>query len=211
MKLYPTLSSDATELPPSSDQNFRLARISELDAFLAKEVEDRRKMQKKYQRAVNITQGVSVGVGVVGLGLETAGIPLIATGVGAFPGIVLAALGAGAGLVDLACAAISRKFAAKAAKHAAVMQIARAKQNTIHQLVSKAMTDSNISDEEFKLITDEVEKYQAMKEEVRLLRSNSSKTRASDESQKNEWIELGREEIRAQFEKHMATFGVPQK
>jgi hypothetical protein len=68
------------------------------------------------------------------------------------------------------------------------------------------MTDSNISDEELRFITGEVEKYQAMKEEVRQTVTKTVKT-----DSKNEWMERGREEVRAEFAKYMATFGVPQK
>jgi hypothetical protein len=209
MPLYPTIldTDPVTSGSHLADQRFRLTRIGELDSFLSKEVEERRKIQKKYQRAINITQGVSAGVGVAGLGMETAGITLIATGVGALPGIVLSALGAGAFVIDLAFAAIIRRCATKMAKHAAVMQVANTKLNSIHQLVSKAMIDSQISDEEFTLILNEVERYQTLKEEIR---SKARSLAETDEAAKKEWIEKGRQEMRAQFAKHLGVTSPPK-
>lgn len=74
------------------------------------------------------------------------------------------------------CAAITCKCSTKAAKHTAVMQVVRTKINTIHQ-VSKAMTDSEISSEEFTLITDEMDCYRTIMEEI-------TKTRGIDEKKK---------------------------
>jgi hypothetical protein len=87
--LYPRVTTD------TPDQSFHLPRISELDTFLAKEVEHRRITQKKYQLAINIAQGVSTGAGIAALGMETAGSFLMVTGLGALLGIVLSAWGPG--------------------------------------------------------------------------------------------------------------------
>jgi hypothetical protein len=124
--------------------------------------------------------------------MEVPGIALLATGIGTIPGIVLSALGAGAFVVDLACAAITRKCIAKAMKHALVGQVALTKLNSVHRLVSMALNDGKISDEEFKLISDEVDRYQ--------IRSKALK---DNEGKKEEWLEKGREEIRVQFAKHL--------
>lgn len=192
--LYPSIPSE------EPDQRFRLARISELDAFLAKEAEDRRKTQKKYLRVVNIAHGLSTGVGIVGIGLEAGGISMIATGVGTIPGIVLSALGASAFLVDLACAAVIRKCTKKAMKHAEIMRCANDKLQSIHKYVSEALRDGTISAEEYNRIVDEVSQYQHTKDNIR------AKAIVSDEGAKKELLEKGREEARADFVKYMANF-----
>lgn len=96
---------------------------------------------------------MSTCVGVVGLSLETTGIAMIATGMGAISGIVLSTLGARGFIVDLMCEGITRKCSTKAEKHAPMMQVARAKLYAVYQHISKAITDSKISDEDFTLIT----------------------------------------------------------
>ena len=56
--------------------------------------------------------------------------------------------------------------------------------------------DDFISDEEFKLIMDEVNKYKAMKEEIRSNTKNKLKT-----EEEESLIERGRQEARASFRK----------
>lgn len=59
------------------------------DAFPTKEAEDHRRTQKKYQRAVNVAHGVFIGVGVAGVDMETAGIPLLAIRPGSYQALYL--------------------------------------------------------------------------------------------------------------------------
>ena len=60
--------------------------------------------------------------------------------------------------------------------------------------VSKALADDFISDEEFKLIMEEQEKYKTMKEEIR----NNTKKKLKEE-EKESLIERGRQEARESF------------
>lgn len=66
--------------------------------------------------------------------------------------------------MDLMCTAVTCKCSARAVKHASLIQVARTKLSTVHQHISKAMIDSEISDEEFTLITDEIEHHRTIKE-----------------------------------------------
>jgi len=59
----------------------------------------------------------------------------------------------------------------------------------VHSHISKAVEDCNISDDEYKLVLDEVEKYRATKEELRREHTAGS---LIDEKTKNELIKLGR-------------------
>ena len=68
---------------------------------------------------------------------------------------------------------------------------ASAKLDTIASHISKAMIDNYISDEEFKLIIEELKKYKAMKEEIR----NNTKKRIKTEEEES-LIEKGRQEAR---------------
>ena len=71
-----------------------------------------------------------------------------------------------------------------------------AKLDTIASHVSKAMMDDFISDEEFKLIMEEMEKYKALKEDIR------SKTKKKLKTEEEEsLIEKGRQEARESFRK----------
>jgi hypothetical protein len=190
MTLYPSLQ-EVTE----SDQRFRLDRIAALDGYLQQEIEARRNLSKKYLRTINIVHGISVGNGVVGLGLEVAGISLLTTGIGAPFGIALSGIGVCSFGIDLACGQINRKLSRKLDKHRAIEQTARTKLNTIHKLVSSALVDSKISDDEFKLISEEVEKYDQLKESIR-----SKAVAVNDDTVIKKAL------LRTEFEKYMQGF-----
>jgi len=72
-------------------------------------------------------------------------------------GLVLERITGAAGLLDVAVVAVSRLYSTKAAKHEVVRVLAIAKLNTVHGHISKAVEDCHVSDEEYKLILDEVE------------------------------------------------------
>ena len=88
----------------------------------------------------------------------------------------------------------SKKATTKAEKHLKIKTLATAKLNTIATHVSKAMMDDFISDEEFKLIMEEMEKYKALKEEVR----SNTKMKLKTEEEES-LIEKGRQEARESF------------
>ena len=69
--------------------------------------------------------------------------------------------------------------------------IASTKLDTISSHISKALSDNKVVDEEFKLILEELEKYKAMKEEVR----TKTKKKIATETEES-LIERGRQEAR---------------
>ena len=81
------------------------------------------------------------------------------------------------------------KSTSKAEKHKKIKTIAFAKLDTIASHVSKALSDNMVTDEEFRLILEELEKYKVMKEEVR------SKTKKKIATETEEMlIKSGRQE-----------------
>ena len=74
--------------------------------------------------------------------------------------------------------------------------IASTKLNTISSHISKALTDNKITDDEFRLILEELEKYKVMKEEVR----TKTKKKIATETEES-LIEKGRQEARESFRK----------
>jgi hypothetical protein len=142
-------------------------------------------------------------IGAACVGAGTVGTGLLASGVGFIPGIVIEGVTGVAGLLEVAGVAISRRCSAKAARHEAIRILASAKLNTVHSHISKALEDCAISDDEYKLILDEVDKYRAMKEEIR--KKMAAGSPVLDEETKNELIKRGREQARASFIKKLAS------
>ena len=89
---------------------------------------------------------------------------------------------------------VSKKTAIKAEKHLKIKMLASAKLDTIKTHVSKALVDDHMSNDEFNLIMEELNKYKAMKEEIR----NNSKKKLKEEEEQS-LIEKGRQEARESF------------
>ena len=62
---------------------------------------------------------------------------------------------------------IGRRLGVKARKHDQIRVLAESKLNTMADRISAALTDDKISEEEFRLILSEVDKYNQMKAEIR--------------------------------------------
>ena len=71
-------------------------------------------------------------------------------------GLVLEGITRAAVLLDVAGVAVSRHYSTKAAKHEVVRVLAIAKLNTVHGHISTAVENCRVSDDEYKLILDEV-------------------------------------------------------
>ena len=89
------------------------------------------------------------------------------TGFGAIVGIPLGAVGGLCGGVSVGFGMASKLLSHKVSKHEKTVALARAKANTIHGLVSKALQDNVISSQEFSLILAEVNKFEKLKHEIR--------------------------------------------
>ena len=72
--------------------------------------------------------------------------------------------------------------------------IASTKLNTIALHISKALSDNKVTDEEFRLIVEELEKYKGMKEEVRTKTTKKIATETEESL-----IKRGRQEARESF------------
>ena len=121
---------------------------------------------------------------------------MLATGVGAPIALGLGISGAATGAISLFGNIAVRKTTLKAEKHLKIKIAASSKLDTIASHMSKAMMDNYISDEEIKLIMEELNKYKAMKEEIR---SDTKKKLKTEEEES--LIERGRQEVRESFRK----------
>ena len=205
-KVYPTLPTikesptapdiELTEMGNDQGHTYRLKVISDVQKFLEEEISKREAFSKKYFRVARIVSNIdSVLIGIT-ICAEGAGAVLLATGIGAPIALGLGISGAATGAISLFGNIAVRKTTLKAEKHLKIKMAASAKLDTIASYISKAMMDNYISDEEFKLIMEELNKYKAMKEEIR----NNTKKRIKTEEEES-LIEKGRQEARESFRK----------
>ena len=202
-KIYPELPSirENPSAPPvvnggSDDRghSYRLKIIREVQNFLEEEIKKRDAFSKKYFRIAKVVNMVDNGLITITIGVEGAGAVLLATGAGAPLAVALGVSGAVTGAISLIGNIFSKKATTKAEKHLKIKTLAAAKLDTIASHVSKALIDDFISNEEFNLVMEEMNKYKAMKEEVR----NNTKKKLKTEEEES-LIEKGRQEARESF------------
>ena len=202
-KIYPTLPT-IREQPTAPNvvnggsddrgHSYRLKIIREVQEFLEEEIKNREAFSKKYFRIAKVVNIVDNTLITITIGAEGTSAVLLSTGVGAPFALALGISGVVTGAISLIGNIFSKKATTKAEKHLKIKTLAMAKLDTIASHVSKAMMDDFISDEEFKLIMDEMNKYKTLKEEVR----NNTKKKLKTEEEES-LIEKGRQEARESF------------
>ena len=202
-KIYPTLPAireDPTAPPvvnggtDDRGHTYRLKYIQDVQRFLEEEIKQREAFSKKYFRIAKIINIVDNSLAAATLGIGGTGGALVLTGVGAPIGAPLAISGAAIGGITIIGKFCSRKATFKAIKHKEIRAFAVSKLNTVASHISKALMDDFINNEEFNLILEEMNKYKALKEEVR---SNTKKKLKKEEEES--LINKGREEAKKDF------------
>ena len=128
------------------------------------------------------------------LGAGAGGIALLSTVVASPIVIPLEGMTLFTGFLSIKGKCSVKKSTSKAEKHEKIKTIASTKLDTISSHISKALSDNEVTDEEFRLILEEWEKYKVMKEKVR------AKTKKKIATELEETlIEKGRQETRESF------------
>ena len=174
--------------------SYRLKIIREIQEFLEEEIKNREAFSKKYFRIAKVVNMMDNGLITITIVAEGTGVVLLSTGVGSPFALALGISGAITGAISLIGNIFSKKATTKAEKHLKIKTIAMTKLDTITSHISKAMMDDFISDEEFNLIMEEMNKYKALKEEAR----NNTKKKLKKEEEES-LIEKGRQEARESF------------
>ena len=176
--------------------SYRLKIIREIQGFLEGEINKRKAFSKKYFRIAKVVNMIDNALITITIGAEGTGAVLLSTGVGAPFVLALGISGVVTGAVSLIGNIFSKKATTKAEKHLKIKTLATAKLDTIASHISKALTDDFISNKEFNLIMEEINKYKALKEDIR----NNTKKKLKKEEEES-LIEKGRQEARESFRK----------
>ena len=203
-KLYPELPEirEAPTAPVVNDgaddrgHSYRLKIIREIQEFLEKEFKQREDLNKKYLRIAKVINTVDNGLIAVTLGAEGVGGALLLTGVGSPFAAALAIGGVVTGALSLIGNFFCRKTTLKAMKHKEIRALAAGNLKLIASHISKALMDDFISNEEFNLMLEVLEKYKEVKEEIR----NNTKKKLKKEEEEI-LIEKGRKEATNSFRK----------
>ena len=162
--------------------------------FLEKEVTTREALSKKYFRAARIVDNVDTVLIAITLGGGAGGVALLTTIVETPIVVAIEGVSLFTGLLSIIGKYCVKKTTSKAEKDEKIKMIASTKLNTIASHFSKALSDNKVTDEEFRLILEELEKYKVMKEEVRA----KTKKKIATETVES-LIERGRQEAHESF------------
>ena len=117
-------------------------------------------------------------------------------------GLEVAALACG--LFGMAGKFVSCRLAVKARKHDEIRTLADSKLNTIADHVSTALIDRKISEYEFKLVLDEIDKYHQMKNQIRAGARKAHAAVVIDEATKYSLIKRGQQQAKASIIKNLS-------
>ena len=160
--LYPELPSGFSEAE-SNGLEFRLKQISEIREFLESEVDHRDKLRRKYKTVWNVFYNLAQVSGLVAVSSGTGAVGTLATCVGAVVSVPLGSVAIVGGLVSAASVALGKATMKKVEKHESIKRTAESSLNTVKDLVSNALQDGNVSNEEFHHILREAENYRSHK------------------------------------------------
>ena len=130
------------------------------------------------------------------LGGGAGGIALLSTVIAAPTVIVTEGVALFTGFLSIIGKYSVKKSTSKAEQHEKIKTIASAKLDTVASHISKALSDNKVTDKEFRLILEELEKCKVMKEEVR----SKTKKKIATETEET-LIERRRQEARESFRK----------
>ena len=128
----------------------------------------RNELSTKFNRRVNIVNVIDNCLGVTAIGLGITGVDLLSTIVAAPAVMGMEAVTIIMGLHRVVGNRAIKKMSLKIEKPENIAMLAVSALNTISSLISKALSDDSISDEEYSLILLEFEMFTRMIEDLRI-------------------------------------------
>ena len=153
--------------PQIRPPDFRMQKVNEISTALNKEVGHYRAVAKKYKRANKVFNWSAAGSSVLSAAFSSASFGSALSFVGLPATIPLGVVGGCFALASSGLIIACKKLDSKIKKHQEIVTLAIAKRDTVDRLLSKAMTDNTITDNEFQLIMDEFSQYNVLKDSVR--------------------------------------------
>ena len=168
LNLLPSAPQEEPSLYPQLPQHdFRRQKANEVSASLNAEIAHYRCVAKKYKRAKKAVNWSATGSGVFSTLLSSASLASALSVIGLPAAIPLGGVSGAFAAASSGLIIVSKKLDSKIKKHQEIVTLAIAKRDTVDRLLSKALTDNQISDGEFQLLMAEFSQYNVLKDAVR--------------------------------------------
>ena len=135
--------------PQIPQHDFRMQKANEVSAALNAEVAHHRAVAKKYKRSKKATNWSAAGSSMFSTLISTVSFASALSVVGLPAAIPLGGVGGAIAAASSGPIIATKKLDLKIKKHQQIVTLAIAKRDTVDRLLSKALTDNQISDSEF--------------------------------------------------------------
>jgi len=144
-----------------------MRKINEISATLHGEVDHYRSVAKKYKRTKKFVNYGAGGTSVLSAVFSSGSFGSAISVIGLPATIPLGGVAGGFALVSSGLIVASKKLDSKIKKHQEIVTLAITKRDTVDRLLSKALNNNNVSDDEFQNIMAEFSQYNVLKATVR--------------------------------------------
>ena len=165
-----------------------LKKIDEIPEILIAERDKRNELSTKYNRGVNIISVIDNCLGVSAIGLGITGVGLLSTTVAAPAVIEMEAVSIVMGLLRIVGNHAIKRLLLTIEKHEKIAMLAVLSLNAISSLISKALSDGSVSDDEYSQILLEFETFTRMKEDLKEKSKLSLEKTGNIETEANELL-----------------------
>ncbi len=145
--------------PKENQFRFRLDHSKRYQHELEQQLSKYKSLLNKHKKVSNGCSYVSISSGGLGTSTGVAAVTTASTGVGAPAAIPLGAIAIGSGIICLTTSALEKKFKTKIMKYEKLSQLTKDTIDLISRIISDAILDEVITDQEFKIIVRTYEKY----------------------------------------------------
>lgn len=159
-KICPTINED-------NGSSFRLQQIYIIRDNIKKAFVHHEQIRKKYARTRSVLNKIAICSGSLSVGLSASALGTGLSTVGIPVAVPLGVLSVCMVILSTVTGSISKKLSKDVQKHGNIAMLSTTKLNTINDIVSKSLNDNIISDQEFYMIIDEMEKYNQMRQSIR--------------------------------------------
>ena len=171
----------------SNEQQFRLNKINEIKDYFLAEIRERELISKNISKYIASLDYFDKSLNVLSILSGSISIASFATIIGVPAGIIGASCSFTFSITSGFIKRFLKTIRNKKKKHNKIFVLARIKLNSIENEISKALTDNEISHEDFETIISEEKQYQELKESIRMVniqRSDAEKVNLIEEGKK---------------------------